>query len=41
MTKSFCDVYDLAQQKQLYMRDAAYVISINRVYNAIQVRGWV
>ena len=41
MTKSFCDVYDLAQQKQLYMRDAAYVISINRVYNAIKVRGWV
>ncbi len=41
MTKAFQGVYDLAQEKQLYMRDAAYVISINRVGNAIKTRGWV
>ena len=41
MTKAFQDVYDLAQEKQLYMRDAAYVISINRVVNAVKARGWV
>ena len=41
MTKAFQAVYDLAQEKNLYMRDAAYVISINRVGNAIKTRGWV
>ena len=41
MTKSFQAVYDLAQEKNIYMRDAAYVISINRVVNAVKVRGWV
>ena len=41
MTKAFQDVYDLAQEKNLYMRDAAYVISINRVVNAVKARGWV
>ena len=41
MTKAFQDVYALAQEKNLYMRDAAYVISINRVVNAVKARGWV
>jgi len=41
MTKSFQAVYDLAQEKEIYMRDAAYVISINRVVNAVETRGWV
>ena len=41
MTKSFQAVYDLAQEKELYMRDAAYVISIKRVVNAVETRGWV
>ena len=31
----------LAQEKNIYMRDAAYVISINRVVNAVKTRGWV
>ncbi len=41
MTKAFQAVYDLAQEKNLYMRDAAYVISINRVVNAVKTRGWI
>jgi len=41
MTNAFQAVYDLAQEKDLYMRDAAYVISINRVVNAVKIRGWV
>ena len=41
MTKSFQAVYDLAQEKNIYMRDAAYVISINCVVNAVETRGWV
>lgn len=41
MTKAFCDVYKLALEKDLYMRDAAYVIAINRVADAVRLRGWV
>ena len=41
MTKAFQAVYDLANEQNLYMRDAAYVISIKRVVNAVKTRGWV
>jgi glutamate dehydrogenase (NAD(P)+) len=41
MTKAFRAVYDLAKQDNLYMRDAAYVIAIKRVANAVKLRGWV
>lgn len=41
MTKAFRAVYDLAKEKNLYMRDAAYVIAINRVADAVKLRGWV
>ena len=41
MTKSFQAVYNLAKEENLYMRDAAYVIAIKRVVNAVQLRGWV
>ncbi|MCL2392299.1 MAG: Glu/Leu/Phe/Val dehydrogenase [Oscillospiraceae bacterium] len=41
MVKAFRAVYELAEQKKLYMRDAAYVIAIERVANAVKLRGWV
>ena len=41
MTKAFHDVYELAKKHNLYMRDAAYVIAINRVAQAVKMRGWV
>lgn len=41
MTQAFLAVYDLAKEKKLYMRDAAYIIAINRVAKAVQLRGWV
>jgi glutamate dehydrogenase (NAD(P)+) len=41
MTKAFRAVYDLAREKNIYTRDAAYVIAINRVSNAVNLRGWV
>ncbi len=41
MTAAFQAVYDIAQKKKLYMRDAAYVISIARVAQACHDRGWV
>ncbi|MEJ6950793.1 Glu/Leu/Phe/Val family dehydrogenase [Natronospora cellulosivora (SeqCode)] len=41
MTSSFKDVYKVMENNNLYMRDAAYVISINRVAQAVKMRGWV
>ena len=41
MTSAFLSVYELAHKKNLYMRDAAYMIAIDRVANAVKARGWV
>ena len=41
MTSAFIEVSDLARRKNLFMRDAAYVISINKVATACRERGWV
>jgi len=41
MTKAFRAVYELALERDLYMRDAAYVIAINRVADAAKLRGWI
>jgi glutamate dehydrogenase len=41
MTAAFKAVSDLARKKNLYMRDAAYMIAISRVAQACQLRGWV
>jgi len=40
MTKAFRAVYELSKEKDVYMRDAAYIIAINRVANAVRLRGW-
>ncbi len=40
MTDAFIAVSKLARQRKLYMRDAAYVIAIERVANACKARGW-
>jgi len=41
MSKAFRAVYELAKEKDLYMRDAAYMISIERVAHAVKMRGWI
>ena len=41
MTSSFKAVIDLARDKKLHARDAAYIIAINRVVRAVKSRGWV
>ena len=41
MTAAFKAVSDLAKKRNLYMRDAAYVISVSRVAQACKDRGWV
>jgi glutamate dehydrogenase (NAD(P)+) len=41
MTGAFIAVSDMARKRKLYMRDAAYVIAIDRVAQACRDRGWV
>ena len=41
MTVAFYGVYNMAKEKNAYMRDAAYMVSIQRVATACKMRGWV
>ena len=41
MTSAYLAVSELARKKNIYMRDAAYMISIQRVAQACKDRGWV
>ncbi len=41
MTAGFKAVSELARDKKVYMRDAAYMIAIARVAEACRLRGWV
>lgn len=41
MSKAFRAVYELAKARDIYMRDAAYMIAIERVNDAIKKRGWI
>jgi glutamate dehydrogenase (NAD(P)+) len=41
MTDAYHAVSELAHSRNVYMRDAAYMISISRVAEAVKLRGWV
>lgn len=41
MTSAYAAVSELACKQKVYMRDAAYMIAINRVAQAVKSRGWV
>ncbi|MCF7792435.1 MAG: Glu/Leu/Phe/Val dehydrogenase [Candidatus Cloacimonetes bacterium] len=41
MTTAYHKVSKLARDKKLYMRDAAYMISVDRVVRASVARGWI
>ncbi len=41
MTTAFASVSDFAKENDLKMREAAYVISVNKVAQACENRGWV
>jgi glutamate dehydrogenase (NAD(P)+) len=41
MTEAFIAVSELAERHGIYMRDAAYVISVGRVVEACRARGWI
>jgi glutamate dehydrogenase (NAD(P)+) len=41
MTAAFIAVSDLARKRKLNLRDAAYLIAIDRVVRACRDRGWL
>jgi len=41
MTEAFAAVNELSRKRKIYMRDAAFVIAVNRVAQACRDRGWV
>ncbi len=41
MTQAFHGVLEMALKQKVYMRDAAYMVAIERVVKAMQLRGWV
>ena len=41
VTHAFNDVLQMAETKKVYMRDAAYMVAIQRVVDAMQMRGWL
>jgi glutamate dehydrogenase (NAD(P)+) len=41
MTSAFQAVSELARKRKIYMRDAAYVIAVDRVAHACRDRGWL
>lgn len=41
MTKSYHEVLNATKEYKINMRQAAYVVAVKRVVEAMQVRGWV
>ena len=41
ITTSFHEVLQMSEMKNAYLRDAAYMVAIQRVVNAMTMRGWL
>lgn len=41
ITQAFNSVLEMAAGEQVFMRDAAYMVAINRVVQAMELRGWL
>ncbi len=41
MTKAFNDVYAMHSEKKIDMRTAAYLVAVNKVVEAMKLRGWI
>ena len=41
MTKAFADVYEMHRRFEVHMRLAAYLVAVQRVAEAMKLRGWV
>jgi glutamate dehydrogenase (NAD(P)+) len=41
MTTAFHGVLEVAIREDVFMRDAAYMVAIDKVVQAMQLRGWI
>ncbi len=41
MTTAFQGVLEMSQREKVYMRDAAYMVAIDKVVKAMELRGWL
>ena len=41
MTEAFKAVLDMSVKEKVFMRDAAYMVAIDRVVKAMELRGWL
>jgi glutamate dehydrogenase (NAD(P)+) len=41
VTTAFHGVMDMSLKEEVNMRDAAYMVAIDRVVKAMQLRGWI
>ncbi|WP_070119597.1 Glu/Leu/Phe/Val family dehydrogenase [Bacillus marinisedimentorum] len=41
MTDAFDDVFRMKENKQVHMRDAAYLVGVGRLAEAMKARGWI
>ena len=41
ITQAFQSVLEMAESQKVYMRDAAYMVAIQRVVKAMELRGWL
>ncbi|MDS9201582.1 glutamate dehydrogenase, partial [Streptococcus pneumoniae] len=41
MTDAFDDVYEMKEQKGCTMREAAYLVAVERIAQAMEARGWI
>jgi glutamate dehydrogenase len=41
LTNAFASVWDMADRRKVYTRNAAYMVAIDRVVRAMSLRGWV
>lgn len=41
MTKAFQDVVGMSSREEVFMRDAAYMVAIEKVVKAMELRGWI
>jgi glutamate dehydrogenase (NAD(P)+) len=41
MTQAFAGVYEMSRSQDVFMRDAAYMVAIDKVVKAMELRGWL
>ena len=41
VTNAFASVLEMSQARDVYMRNAAYMVAIDRVVRGMEIRGWI